>query len=437
MQEVNEMNRQSKYWCFTLNFADGRPSEAEYFTLADLPGATYLVYQLERGENGVYHFQGYVEFDSKKRGSTVKRLEPFSRAHLEVRKAGRPEPAALYCKKADTRVEGTRPHEEGIISQPQQGNRKDLSEVRDMIRSGRNFAEIADTDHFGSLIRYHKGFQWFMDQQMPQRDWTTPPYVLTLVGPTGVGKTRLVFENFGDDIYVKPVGKWWPGYHQQSTVLIDEMYGSRFSYGELLQLIDRYPMRVEYKGGHAQVNSSHFILTSNASPDEWYSGPNVPQYVGSALQRRLAFNPQSLMVYYPGATVPHGVVVCNYAEAVERGIVPDPFILPSLAGTRVEVRPNALDILMQSPQPAPQRSPPSRSRDSGSVMAAEWPFNPPRAAVPSLATPPRPLKRAKANVGFLGVTESPPYTQEQWMESEEDSFIEVTQPLAKDKDELE
>lgn len=40
--------------------------------------------------------------------------------------------------------------------------------------------------------------------------------------------------------------------------------------GEMLRLLDRYPLAVEVKGSSVQVQATQWIITSNLHPSEWY-----------------------------------------------------------------------------------------------------------------------------------------------------------------------
>jgi hypothetical protein len=94
---------QSRKWIFTIN----NPTEA------DDPGAVlqplgdtvrYAVWQLERGENGTPHYQGFVLW--KGRGRRLQGMkELFPRAHLEVAR-GRCQENRDYCTKEEGRLEG-------------------------------------------------------------------------------------------------------------------------------------------------------------------------------------------------------------------------------------------------------------------------------------------------------------------------------------------
>nr|ARI50282.1 master replication initiator protein [Sophora yellow stunt virus] len=89
------MSSMVKGWCFTINNPSSPLSLHETMK--------YMVYQLEEGENGTRHFQGYVEMKERSSLKTMKTL--FPRAHLEKRKGTQGE-ARRYCMKEDSRIEG-------------------------------------------------------------------------------------------------------------------------------------------------------------------------------------------------------------------------------------------------------------------------------------------------------------------------------------------
>lgn len=75
---------------------------------------------------------------------------------------------------------------------------------------------------------------------------------------------------------------WWEGYVGQECVIIDEFYGW-IQYDFLLRLLDRYPLRVEVKGGSVNMSATKFVFTSNKEWTQWYPGIDDT----SALKRRL------------------------------------------------------------------------------------------------------------------------------------------------------
>jgi len=113
---------QGRFWCFTLNNPE--------HSLEDWPDSvSYYIYQGEIGENGTYHFQGYIEFKSNQRLSYCKQILPT--AHWELRRGTAAE-ARDYCQKEDSRVEG--PWEFGTISKGQ-GRRTDLDDACELVKA--------------------------------------------------------------------------------------------------------------------------------------------------------------------------------------------------------------------------------------------------------------------------------------------------------------
>jgi len=230
---------------------------------------TYCVYQMEMGENGTAHFQGYAEFSGKHRLGWYKELEGLERAHIEQRK-GTGAQAANYCMKDEGRLDG--PYEYGEMKE--QGKRNDLDSIRRKLDAGVSMKRIAD-DHFGSWCRYQKSFNSYKQLKTEPRQW--PMELIFIIGPSGTGKTRRAVEMAGEDCYWKPRGKWWDGYTGQHTIVWDEFYGHCYPFSELLQLCDRYPLLVECKGGTMQYVSRRIIFTSNQEPKDWYSSERTHQ----------------------------------------------------------------------------------------------------------------------------------------------------------------
>lgn len=273
---------QSKYWFFTLNHPRSR-DEAEFPELVRI--SQWLVYQLERGDNGTEHYQGYCVFPTNKRLAGVRKL--LSRAHWEPRK-GTHEEAKNYCSKEDTRVDG--PWEYGEEPVPRQGERNDLIHLKAAIDRGATTGELYE-EFFGSYIRYGRGidkYRAFVASTIKRR----PPKVFVLWGETGVGKSEAAdwFLEFQEsDYYVlerSDTGTWWDGYYGQRCVLVDEFYGW-VCWSSLLRMIDRYRARAWQKGGSFPLIADTFVFTSNQSPSFWYKYGGHMQY--KTLWRRLRY----------------------------------------------------------------------------------------------------------------------------------------------------
>ena len=103
------------------------------------------------------------------------------------------------------------------------------------------------------------------------------PEVIWVYGETGSGKTNYIERLVeGEDVYWKDHTKWWCGYDKHETVVMDDFRSSNMRMNELLKLIDRYPHRVEVKGGFRQMLSKKMIISSVHHPKEVYNIPEEP-----------------------------------------------------------------------------------------------------------------------------------------------------------------
>lgn len=183
----------SKTWCFTVNnYTD--EEESNIHGLVEGGVAGYLVCGREKGDQGVPHLQGYVEFKVRKSLTTVKKLAGFERAHLEVRRGSSGE-AAEYCKKDGDF------HECGVISTTRQGKRTDLDDAISAIKEGISLRELWGT-HSKVMVRYSKGLTELRNRVKPVQllrafelssfsfalDFD-PGFSHVVVGPSGCGKT--------------------------------------------------------------------------------------------------------------------------------------------------------------------------------------------------------------------------------------------------------
>jgi len=279
-QEDRGNTARGRNYMFTINFQD--ESQA---TLLDCDlwriHVSYCIYQEEIGENGTYHFQGYLECIGKKSMVQLHRLPGLERAWFSVRRGSQAD-AVRYCSKIDSRVGG--PYEWGEMKE--QGKRSDLLDVKRKIDEGAKMEQIAD-EHYGSFIRYHRAFKEYKRIKAVKRDW--PMELIFIIGPSGTGKTRTARDMAGDDVYWMMPGKWWEDYEGQHTVVWDEFYGSSVPYSILLRIIDRYPLKLECKGSSICFNSRRIIFTSNQHPKDWYDAEKTHQmsWETNPLNRRI------------------------------------------------------------------------------------------------------------------------------------------------------
>lgn len=157
------------------------------------------------------------------------------------------------------------------------GKRTDLDKAVQTMRNTKSLKQVAE-QHATSWVHYHRGFESLYNMLfMDSRDRSLGTEVVVLWGLTGTGKTKRAYEmasKIRDEqlkpYYVKPsYNMWWPNYHGEEVIIIDE-YSGAWPIDYLLLVLDRYPLDVEVKGGNVQLKGRLFIITSNTPPQEWY-----------------------------------------------------------------------------------------------------------------------------------------------------------------------
>ena len=76
-----------------------------------------------------------------------------------------------------------------------------------------------------------------------------------------------------------------------------------------LRICDRYPLRVEYKGGMTQFVSKTLIITSNREPRDWYKC----ECDVSALYRRI----NQYLILTPDGYAPAPILCCRSHKLLE------------------------------------------------------------------------------------------------------------------------
>lgn len=265
-------SKQNRSWVFTCN----HPTKEEQHAVEKETGIRYAVWQKEQGEAGTPHLQGYIQYKTAKRFSTLKRRYP--RFHFEVAR-GSAEQNRKYCTK-EPRLGG--PWTVGEC--PQQGRRTDLEAVADTIKE--KDLDQAITDHPTMFIRYHRGMQalssHYSIKKREERGWVRPR-ILVFWGDTGTGKTRKAYQ-LDKTLYSCSSHDntlWFDGYSGQKTILFDDFKGG-IRYRTLLQITGGYPFHAPVKGGFTMLSFRTIIFTSNHHPDDWYPNISTPE-----LTRRL------------------------------------------------------------------------------------------------------------------------------------------------------
>lgn len=257
--------RQGIFWILTLPAHDFLPY---------LPtDCQYIVGQLERGdETGYLHWQILCAF--KKKSSLRQVKECFGDScHAEL---SRSDAARSYVTKEDTRVEGTGFE---LGSKPfQRNSRVDWESVWTAAQSGSLSLIPANV----RVVNYRTIRAIASDHSRPE---PMERECFVFWGPTGTGKSRRAWDEGSMDAYCKdPRTKFWDGYQNEESVIIDEFRGG-IDIAHLLRWLDRYPVRVEIKGSSRPLLAKKIWITSNIPPEEWY--PMCDPQTLAALMRRL------------------------------------------------------------------------------------------------------------------------------------------------------
>lgn len=305
----------SRNWRFTLNIDDGHLNwETDCDGLCDLArhsSVRGLAFQEEMEER--QHYQGFIRMHHPHtKRQMISLFEAYlghTRTHFDDR-CDFPKKALEYAtrefyNKDDEKThpgkkEGDRKRlsKEGIwefgdLDFPQ-GKRNDLLECREIILNPKWKHATIYESHFGTGVRYMQGLEKAAFYLHKNKQVEREIHVRWLWGQTGLGKSREAREFVGnpDDLYVINANDgsgrvWFDGYEGEEYLLIEEFDDKFMSIEMLLQLTDRYRMKLPIKGAHTWKDWGTVIITAQCHYRELY--PFAHEWKKDALARRIKY----------------------------------------------------------------------------------------------------------------------------------------------------
>lgn len=257
-----------RHWCATF-------FEKPEVTLVD--EYRYMIVGVETAPTtGKTHYQCYIEFQGKTSMKQIKSMFHDPTVHLEPR-AGTREQARDYCKKEGNYTE------HGIWATGP-GFRTDLVEVVGAIVAGETRLSEMMIENPKVYCQYRNGLkdiQAAVDKKNSQA--TRHVEVEVISGPTGRGKTERAY---GPNTFKIEGGElnWFDGYDGEKTLLIDD-YDNDVKITRLLNILDRYQLRLPVKGGFTYAAWTKVFITTNLKRSELHRQAK-PAHI-AALNRRI------------------------------------------------------------------------------------------------------------------------------------------------------
>lgn len=253
---MDEFGRKYNFVFVLNNYTDDEVEHLREFSHQ----CRYIIWGYETAPTtGTPHLQGYIELDTAKTESALKKCLG-NRFYVAVAN-GNGKQNFIYSTK-ETKYE-----EYGVIKR--QGKRTDIVRIREGLRNGDRFSEILSTVTSFQGIRILEKLSTYQ----PTSRKFIPKRVEWFYGPSGVGKTRRAYEEVGDNDFWVSSDKleWFDGYAGQEYVIFDDFRGSSCVFSMLLRLLDGYEFRVPIKGGFVTWRPLCIFITSCQSPHEAYA----------------------------------------------------------------------------------------------------------------------------------------------------------------------
>lgn len=236
----------------------------------DMTKILYACYQKEIcPKTNNEHWQTYVEFKTSYELKYCQKYIGVENCHLEKRR-GTPIQARDYCLKSESSIVGTFREFGDINLCPLlgSGKRTDLENLANDIKEGKEPNDIM-------ILKYSKGIKELKAKydKIKNNNWKEPTVCL-IWGDPGAGKTKSIYDKEGYENCYK-LDKtnnevWFDGYNSEKVLIIDDFYGW-IPWGQLLNILDGYPLKLQIKGSHTWKAWEKVYITSNKHYTKWYT----------------------------------------------------------------------------------------------------------------------------------------------------------------------
>ena len=291
-------------WCFTINNYTAEETERIknlYITCPDdiiqsartaQSNIKCLIAELEVGEQGTPHIQGYIEFKQHVTRMAVESLLGGN-AHIE-QAFGSTKDNVKYC----TKDAAENPEKQLVywfsnnqqkLQVERQIHNEDLKKNADE-KALEILQDIEDLDETEFEAKHPSFFLRNYNRYKELRQVKTQKKLKTyngdlqvknywIYGPTGTGKSQFARKDIELwEVYDKAINKWFNGYDKQKRIIIDDF--PSMEYGNCLaqhikRWADRYPFTAEIKGAHSAIspNDYELVVTSNYRIEECFKEP--------------------------------------------------------------------------------------------------------------------------------------------------------------------
>jgi hypothetical protein len=251
-------------------------------TLKAMTTVMYWCLSDETGEQGTYHTHIYFHCKSGIRFSTVQ--NKFYGANIQMAR-GTSEQNRDYVfkegkwekdKKAETNHRET--HEEmGEVPIERQGQRNDISDLYDMIKTGySNYDILEDSPQFMMQVdKIERVRQIVLEERY--RTSRRKMEVTYVYGESGSGKTSSVMDKYKDNVYrITDYEHPFDAYMQQEVIMFDE-FRSSLKIQDMLNYLDIYPLQLPCRYNNKIACYTKVYITSNIRLKEQYKNVQEEQ----------------------------------------------------------------------------------------------------------------------------------------------------------------